>query len=84
MALRDVIGQDRVIRILLKTLERGRFPSSYLFAGESGIGKKLTAINLAKVLNNTTAVILVLPAGRSIHTCTRTSGCCHQKTARSG
>jgi DNA polymerase III subunit delta' len=51
MALRDVIGQDRVIRILLKTLERGRFPSSYLFAGESGIGKKLTAINLAKVLN---------------------------------
>jgi DNA polymerase III subunit delta' len=51
MALRDIIGQDRAIRILLKTIERDRIPSSYLFAGESGIGKKLTAINLAKVLN---------------------------------
>jgi DNA polymerase-3 subunit delta' len=51
MALRDIIGQDRAIRILLKTLERGKIPSSYLFAGESGIGKKLTATNLAKALN---------------------------------
>ena len=51
MALRDIIGQDRAIRILLKTIERARIPSSYLFAGESGIGKKLTAINLAKALN---------------------------------
>jgi DNA polymerase III subunit delta' len=51
MALMDIIGQDRTIRILLKTLERERIPSSYLFAGESGIGKKLTAINLAKALN---------------------------------
>ncbi|MCJ7481925.1 MAG: hypothetical protein MUO31_03070, partial [Thermodesulfovibrionales bacterium] len=51
MALRDIIGQDRAIRILLKTIERSRIPSSYLFAGESGIGKKLTAINLAKALN---------------------------------
>jgi DNA polymerase-3 subunit delta' len=51
MAFRDIIGQDRAIRILLKTLERHRIPSSYLFAGESGIGKRLTAINLAKTLN---------------------------------
>jgi DNA polymerase-3 subunit delta' len=51
MALRDIIGQDRAIRILLKTIERDRIPSSYLFAGEAGIGKKLTAINLAKALN---------------------------------
>ena len=51
MALRDIIGQDRSINILLKTIQRGRLPSSYLFAGESGIGKKLAAINLAKVIN---------------------------------
>ena len=51
MALRDIIGQDRAINILLKTIQRGRLPSSYLFAGESGIGKKLAAINLAKVIN---------------------------------
>jgi DNA polymerase-3 subunit delta' len=51
MAFKDIIGQDRAVNILLKTVRRGRIPSSYLFAGESGIGKKFAAINLAKVLN---------------------------------
>ncbi len=51
MALRDIIGQDKAVNILLKTIKRGRIPSAYLFAGESGIGKRFTAINFAKVLN---------------------------------
>ena len=51
MALSDVIGQDTAVSILLKTIRRERISSSYLFAGESGIGKKFTAINLAKALN---------------------------------
>jgi DNA polymerase-3 subunit delta' len=56
MALSDIIGQDRAVSILLKTIRRGRISSSYLFAGESGIGKKFTAINLAKALNCLKAV----------------------------
>jgi DNA polymerase-3 subunit delta' len=56
MALSDVIGQDTAVSILLKTIHRGRISSSYLFAGESGIGKKLTAINLAKAVNCEKAV----------------------------
>jgi len=51
VALVDVIGQEKAINILLRTLQRERIPSSYLFAGESGIGKKFTAVNLAKALN---------------------------------
>lgn len=51
MAFRDIVGQDKAVNILLKTIHRGRIPSSYLFAGESGIGKKFAAINLAKALN---------------------------------
>lgn len=51
MALRDVKGQDRAAGILLRTLGRGRLPSAYLFAGESGIGKRFAAINLAKAIN---------------------------------
>ncbi len=51
MALRDVIGQERARDILLRTLARDRVPSAYLFAGESGIGKKFAALNLAKALN---------------------------------
>jgi DNA polymerase-3 subunit delta' len=51
MALSDVIGQDTAVGILLKTIRRRRLSSSYLFAGESGIGKKFTAMNFAKALN---------------------------------
>lgn len=51
MALRDVMGQDRAVGILLGTLRNNRIPTAYLFTGESGIGKKFTAINLAKSLN---------------------------------
>ena len=51
MALIDVIGQEKAVNILLRTLQRDRIPSSYLFTGESGIGKKFTAVNLAKALN---------------------------------
>ncbi len=51
MAFKDIIGQEKALRILQRTIERGRIPSSYLFSGESGIGKKYTAINLAKTVN---------------------------------
>jgi DNA polymerase-3 subunit delta' len=51
VALVDVIGQEKAGNILLRTLQRERIPSSYLFAGESGIGKKFTAVNLAKAIN---------------------------------
>ncbi|MDO8746231.1 MAG: DNA polymerase III subunit delta' [Thermodesulfovibrionales bacterium] len=51
MAFKNIIGQKKAINILLGTMARNRIPSAYLFAGESGIGKKFTAINLAKALN---------------------------------
>jgi DNA polymerase-3 subunit delta' len=51
MAFKDIIGQERAVNILKGTLSQHRIPSAYLFTGESGIGKKFTAINLAKVLN---------------------------------
>jgi len=51
MAFRDIIGQDKAINILVRTMQRGRIASSYLFAGEPGIGKKRTAVTLAKALN---------------------------------
>jgi len=51
MSFKDIIGQDKAASILLRTIQRGRVPSSYIFAGESGIGKKLAAMNLAKALN---------------------------------
>jgi DNA polymerase-3 subunit delta' len=51
MALKDVIGQENALRILRGAIKRGRVASSYLFAGDGGIGKRFTAVNLAKALN---------------------------------
>jgi len=51
MSLKDVIGQEKALRLLHNTLKTGRIPSALLFAGEPGIGKRYTAINFAKALN---------------------------------
>jgi hypothetical protein len=44
MPLKDVIGQERAMRMLAGAIERGRVASSYLFAGEQGIGKRFAAM----------------------------------------
>jgi len=51
MALRDIIGQEQALKILRGSIAKNRIAHAYLFTGEDGIGKKLTAINFAKVLN---------------------------------
>jgi DNA polymerase-3 subunit delta' len=51
MALRDIIGHEGVINILRGYIRKDRLPHALLFAGDEGIGKRLTAINLAKTLN---------------------------------
>ncbi|MBC8412953.1 MAG: DNA polymerase III subunit delta' [Nitrospira sp.] len=51
MALKDVIGQEKAINILKGCIGKKRIPHAFLFAGEDGIGKKLTAVNFAKALN---------------------------------
>lgn len=56
MALSDIIGHPTAIRILTGAMRRGRVASAYLFAGEEGIGKRLTALNFAKALNCETPV----------------------------
>ena len=51
MALSHVIGQERALRILRGAIARKRVASTYLFAGEEGIGKRFAALNFAKALN---------------------------------
>jgi DNA polymerase-3 subunit delta' len=51
MALRDIIGHHKQKNILKGLIRNKRLPSSLLFKGEAGIGKRLTAINFAKVIN---------------------------------
>ncbi len=46
-----LIGNEEVKQALRQLLAGGRVPGSLLFTGETGIGKKLFALELAKALN---------------------------------
>jgi DNA polymerase-3 subunit delta' len=63
MALKDVIGQDRAMGMILRTLGENKVPSAYLFSGESGIGKRYAALNLAKAVNCLNPVTSTKPQG---------------------
>jgi len=64
MAFKDILGQDQVITWFKRAMTQGRLASSYLFVGSEGIGKRLFALNLAKVLN-----CLSLKNGDACETC---------------
>lgn len=51
MAFKDIIGNWGVKRILSKALKQKKLSNSLLFAGPEGIGKKETALVVAKALN---------------------------------
>lgn len=44
--------------MLMGAMERGRVATSYLFAGEQGVGKRLTAVNFVKALNCASPVMV--------------------------
>lgn len=51
MAFSEIWGQEGAVQILRQALMRGRLGHAYLFVGPDGVGKKLTALTLAKALN---------------------------------
>lgn len=48
--LQDIVGQDRAVGRLRQYMRGGRMPHAFLFAGPDGVGRRTTAIALAKVL----------------------------------
>jgi DNA polymerase-3 subunit delta' len=50
MAFKDIVGNERIKRVLQLSLQKGRLPNSLLFAGPEGVGKRRTAFVLAKAL----------------------------------
>jgi DNA polymerase-3 subunit delta' len=51
MAFDDVLGNSQTKKILKKSLQRNRIPNSLLFFGPEGVGKRDTALVLAKAMN---------------------------------
>ena len=51
MSFQNIIGQERAISYLLKSIMQNKIASSYIFNGKEGVGKKTTAIEFAKCIN---------------------------------
>ncbi len=51
MSLKGIVGQERAIKRLTKSLKEDKVSSSYIFVGNEGTGKKLIAIEFAKAVN---------------------------------
>jgi DNA polymerase III, gamma/tau subunits len=51
VSFKDIKGQDKAVSFLRGLIKSGRIGHAYIFNGPSGVGKKLTAINLAKAAN---------------------------------
>lgn len=51
MSFAIIIGHERPIGILKRALENGTLAHAYLFSGDPGVGKKLTALALAAAAN---------------------------------
>ena len=51
MPFRDVVGHVRLVDLLSRSVAGGTLPPSLLFAGPPGVGKRLTALAVAQVLN---------------------------------
>ena len=69
MGFAEIIGQQRIARLLRQALAQGNLPHAFLFTGMEGIGKRLMAITLAKAVNcdnndDVIAAITVSHAGK--------------------
>jgi len=51
MAFAHILGQENAISVLRSALRHHRIPHAYLFSGHEGVGKKFSAVTLAKALN---------------------------------
>lgn len=51
MSLKDIIGQDRAVRLLREIISQGHADGSYLFTGPEGVGKRSAGIEFAKAIN---------------------------------
>ena len=47
----ELVGNERIKNLLIRTLKSGRVPGALLYTGEEGLGKKLFALELARALN---------------------------------
>lgn len=47
----DLVGQQGPVQLLVNAFKKGKMPHAWLFTGETGVGKKTAALELAKICN---------------------------------
>jgi len=62
-----IIAQNKAKKILSEQIKNNRIPHAYIFMGEEGTGKMLTAIEFAKILNCTINDYTKVDAGPCNH-----------------
>ena len=70
----DIVGQEKAVSFLQKSLERGSLAHAYLLVGPPHVGKMALAINIAQAINCESAErpcgkCAVLPENCSRQTC---------------
>jgi DNA polymerase III delta subunit-like protein len=78
MPFRDVIGHRRLIGLLGRSVRQESLPPSLIFAGPSGVGKRLTAIATAQALNCTAPIITTDSSwghGETVDACGKCAAC---------
>ena len=48
--MKELIGNKRIAATLSRLVQKGRLPNAMLFAGPEGVGKKLFALEVARML----------------------------------
>ena len=73
MPLQDVLGHRRLAALIARSVSRASLPPSLIFAGPAGVGKRLTAVATAQLLNcqNRVGTGVAIDACGVCRSCTR-------------
>ena len=56
MPFKSIVGHRRLLELIARSIDRGSLPPSLVFAGPSGVGKRMVAVATAQLLNCTNRV----------------------------
>ena len=73
MAFRDIVGHQRIVELLGRSIARQSLPPSLIFGGPSGAGKRATATAVAQAVNCLSP--MALPDGNGVDACGRCAAC---------
>lgn len=75
MPFRSIIGHRKLIALLSRSIARQSLPPSLIFAGPSGVGKRMAAVAVAQALNCLAPVSTGTPDAPDVDACGTCAAC---------